>query len=97
MRRPAFIALAAAFLGAAAVRADAQTNFTTYVSVGDSLASGFDSPTAISFFAPAGSAANSERRSFRVAVNSASSFTSGRRADRPSCRRCSTRAGVRCC
>ncbi len=43
MRRPAFIALAAAFLGAAAVRADAQTNFTTYVSVGDSLAAGFES------------------------------------------------------
>ena len=42
MRRPAFIALAA-FLGAAAVRADAQTNFTTYVSVGDSLAAGFES------------------------------------------------------
>jgi lysophospholipase L1-like esterase len=43
MRRPAFILLAAAFLGAAAVRADAQTNFTTYVSVGDSLAAGFES------------------------------------------------------
>ncbi len=43
MRRPAFIALAAVFLGAAAVRADAQTNFTTYVSVGDSLAAGFES------------------------------------------------------
>ena len=43
MRRPAFIALAAAFLGTAAVRADAQTNFTTYVSVGDSLAAGFES------------------------------------------------------
>ena len=43
MRRPAFIALAAAFLGAAAVRAEAQTNFTTYVSVGDSLAAGFES------------------------------------------------------
>ncbi len=43
MRRPAFIALAAAFLGAAAARADAQTNFTTYVSVGDSLAAGFES------------------------------------------------------
>jgi len=43
MRKPAFIALAAAFLGAAAVRADAQTNFTTYVSVGDSLAAGFES------------------------------------------------------
>ena len=43
MRRPASIALAAAFLGAAAVAADAQTNFTTYVSVGDSLAAGFES------------------------------------------------------
>jgi lysophospholipase L1-like esterase len=43
MRRPAFTLLAAAFLGAAAVRADAQTNFTTYVSVGDSLAAGFES------------------------------------------------------
>jgi len=43
MRRPASIALAAAFLGAAAVRAEAQTNFTTYVSVGDSLAAGFES------------------------------------------------------
>ncbi len=43
MRRPAFIALAAVFLGAAAVCADAQTNFTTYVSVGDSLAAGFES------------------------------------------------------
>ena len=43
MRRPAFTLLAAAFLGAAAVRAEAQTNFTTYVSVGDSLAAGFES------------------------------------------------------
>ncbi|HEU0108446.1 MAG TPA: SGNH/GDSL hydrolase family protein [Vicinamibacteria bacterium] len=43
MRRPAFIALAAVFLGPAAVRADAQTNFTTYVAVGDSLAAGFES------------------------------------------------------
>jgi lysophospholipase L1-like esterase len=47
MRRPAFIALAAAFLGAAAVRADAQTNFTTYVSVGDSLAAGFESSSLV--------------------------------------------------
>jgi lysophospholipase L1-like esterase len=42
MRRPALILLAAAAL-AAATRADAQTNFTTYVSVGDSLAAGFES------------------------------------------------------
>ena len=42
MRKPAFILLAAAAL-AAATRADAQTNFTTYVSVGDSLAAGFES------------------------------------------------------
>jgi lysophospholipase L1-like esterase len=47
MRRPVFIALAAAFLGAAAVRADAQTNFTTYVSVGDSLAAGFESSSLV--------------------------------------------------
>jgi lysophospholipase L1-like esterase len=47
MRRPAFIALAVAFLGAAALRADAQTNFTTYVSVGDSLAAGFESSSLV--------------------------------------------------
>src|SRR5678815_1246609 len=41
MRKPAFILLAAAAL--AAGRAEAQTNFTTYVSVGDSLAAGFES------------------------------------------------------
>jgi lysophospholipase L1-like esterase len=43
MRRPALSLLAAAALAATAVRADAQTNFTTYVSVGDSLAAGFES------------------------------------------------------
>jgi hypothetical protein len=42
MRRSTFILVAAAAL-AAATRADAQTNFTTYVSVGDSLAAGFES------------------------------------------------------
>jgi lysophospholipase L1-like esterase len=42
MRRHALALLAAAAV-AAAVRADAQTNFTTYVSVGDSLAAGFES------------------------------------------------------
>ena len=47
MRRPAFIALTVAFLGAAALRADAQTNFTTYVSVGDSLAAGFESSSLV--------------------------------------------------
>ncbi|HET6899540.1 MAG TPA: SGNH/GDSL hydrolase family protein [Vicinamibacteria bacterium] len=41
MRRSAFIVLAAVF--AAAGRAEAQTNFQTYVSVGDSLAAGFES------------------------------------------------------
>src|SRR6185503_6712829 len=40
--RTAVIVLAAAALSAAG-RADAQTNFTTYVSVGDSLAAGFES------------------------------------------------------
>jgi lysophospholipase L1-like esterase len=43
MRRPALSFFAAAALAAIAVRADAQTNFTTYVSVGDSLAAGFES------------------------------------------------------
>ncbi len=43
MRRPALSLFAAAALAATAVRADAQTNFTTYVSVGDSLAAGFES------------------------------------------------------
>ena len=42
MRRPAFFVLAAA-LSVAAIPAAAQTNFTTYVSVGDSLAAGFES------------------------------------------------------
>src|SRR5882672_2152864 len=42
MRRPAFILLAAAAL-AAATRADAQTNFTTYVSVVAGLSTGFES------------------------------------------------------
>ena len=42
MRTPAFIAFAVA-LAAAAVPSEAQTNFTTYVSVGDSLAAGFES------------------------------------------------------
>ena len=43
MRRPALSLFAAAALAATAVHADAQTNFTTYVSVGDSLAAGFES------------------------------------------------------
>jgi lysophospholipase L1-like esterase len=44
MRRPAFVLLAAAVAAAAAATpAAAQTNFTTYVSVGDSLAAGFES------------------------------------------------------
>ncbi|HEY8151286.1 MAG TPA: SGNH/GDSL hydrolase family protein [Vicinamibacteria bacterium] len=47
MRRPAFTLLAVAFLGPAAFRADAQTNFTTYVSVGDSLAAGFESSSLV--------------------------------------------------
>jgi lysophospholipase L1-like esterase len=47
MRRPAFTLLAVAFLGAAALRAEAQTNFTTYVSIGDSLAAGFESSSLV--------------------------------------------------
>jgi lysophospholipase L1-like esterase len=43
MRRFALVLLAALALAAAAVPVHAQTNFTTYVSVGDSLAAGFQS------------------------------------------------------
>ena len=45
MRRSALIVLAAVF--AAAGPAGAQTNFTTYVSVGDSLAAGFESQSLV--------------------------------------------------
>ena len=44
MMRPRFVALAATLaLSALVPGAGAQTNFTTYVSVGDSLAAGFES------------------------------------------------------